>query len=72
MDDLTPAQRNELHADLAEFVQNRALDGLQVLVILRGRGFDNIAFPDGTSKVAEHLAIRAVLSLRKAREQEAT
>lgn len=67
MDDLARAQRAELQAALTEFVQDRVFDGMQVVVLLRGRGFDNVAYPHGTGKIAEELAIRAVLSLRRER-----
>jgi hypothetical protein len=52
--------------------QNRALDGLDVVVVLRGRGFDNVGFPEGTAVIAEHLLTRAVLSLRADRLKEKT
>lgn len=44
MDDLNLYRRAELEAAVAEFVQDRSLDGLECVVLLRGRGVDIAAY----------------------------
>lgn len=46
MKDLTDAEQAELDHTVYEFVQDRKLDGLEVVVVLRGRGIRKVSFSE--------------------------
>jgi len=43
--DLTAIEVAELEQAVTDFVQDRVLDGLDVIVIIQGRGQDRLAYP---------------------------
>lgn len=65
LSDLTPGQTAELEALLTEFVRDRALDGLNCIVIVDGRGQDRLAYPEHISAEAPRMLERAMLTARK-------
>jgi len=63
--DLNAAEIVELEEILAEFCQNRRLDGLNCIVILQGRGWDKLAFPADLAKDAPMILAQACATARK-------
>jgi hypothetical protein len=57
MDDLTASEEAEIDAIAFEFVENRVFDGLDCIVILKGRGIRKVAYTvDIADKVPGMLA----------------
>lgn len=44
MEDLTLYQKAELESAVGDFIADRSLDGLECVVLLRGRGIDILAY----------------------------
>lgn len=65
MSALTAGQVAELETLLVEFVRDRALDGLNCIVIVDGRGQDRLAYPAHLSADAPRMLERAMLTARK-------
>lgn len=64
-DALTDAQRVELDDLLSELMRDRKYDGLECVVLLRGRGVDKVAFGKGDASVAPGMLARAYREVTK-------
>ena len=65
MDDLTESQEAELDSAVWDFVQDRKLDGLRVVVLISGRGVDKAAYAREDAEVVPTMLAHAYRSTRQ-------
>lgn len=71
MKKLTAAQTEEMDEIVAEFVRDRALDGVTCIVVIHGRGYQNVGYAQSQADQAYPLLDWAARSVQAYRAKQA-